>query len=75
MDSVVSEGDTEKFTRTVYGIMQGGKIPKRLPMGLDALGAVNIRIENLKATVDETTGWSVDLRRAGGGVGNIVMPT
>ncbi|KAG2353631.1 hypothetical protein BDR07DRAFT_1614814 [Suillus spraguei] len=75
MDSVVSEGDTEKFTRTVYGIMQGGKIPKRLPMGLDALGAVNIRIENLKATVDETNGWSVDLRRAGGGVGNIVMPT
>lgn len=69
MNSVVSEGDTKKFTRTVYEVMQGGKIPKRLPMGLDALGALNAKIENLKATIDETKGWSVDLKRANGVLG------
>ncbi|KAG2087193.1 uncharacterized protein F5147DRAFT_841478 [Suillus discolor] len=62
------EGDADKFARTVYEVVQGGSIPKRLPMGLDALELLNLRIENLKATVDETKGWSVDLRRADGGV-------
>ncbi|KAG1786983.1 uncharacterized protein HD556DRAFT_1411543 [Suillus plorans] len=68
LKGVVLEGDADKFTRTVYEVVQGGKIPKRLPMGLDALEALNLRIENLKATVDETKGWSVDLRRADGGL-------
>ncbi|KAG2053315.1 NAD(P)-binding protein [Suillus hirtellus] len=62
------EGDGDKFTRTVYEVVQGGKIPKRLPMGLDALEMLNLRIEDLKATVDKTKGWSVDLGKAEGGV-------
>ncbi|KAG2087192.1 uncharacterized protein F5147DRAFT_728116 [Suillus discolor] len=68
LKDVVLEGDTVKFTRTVYEVVQGGKIPKRLPMGLDALEMLNLRIDDLKATVDETKGWSVDLRRADGGL-------
>ncbi|KAG1717955.1 hypothetical protein EDB19DRAFT_1733287 [Suillus lakei] len=72
LDRTVFEGDAEKFTRTVYEVVQGGKIPKRLPMGLDALEMLNLKIENLKATVDETKGWSVDLKRASGGVALIV---
>ncbi|KAG2074953.1 NAD(P)-binding protein [Suillus decipiens] len=68
------EGDAQKFARTVYEVVQGGKIPKRLPMGLDALEVLDIRIENLKATIDETKGWSVDLKRADGGVRNIIIP-
>lgn len=51
LEGVVFEGDAEKFTRTVYEVVQGGKIPKRLPMGLDALEMLNLRIENLKMTV------------------------
>ncbi|KAG2033191.1 hypothetical protein BDR03DRAFT_702116 [Suillus americanus] len=73
LEGVVFEGDAEKFTRTVYEVVQGGKIPKRLPMGLDALEMLNLRIENLKMTVDETKGWSVDLKRADGGV-EIIVP-
>jgi hypothetical protein len=69
LKGAVFEGDAEKFTRTVYEVVQGGKIPRRLPMGLDALEVLNVKIENLKATVDETKGWSVDLKRADGGVG------
>ncbi|KAG2149058.1 uncharacterized protein EDB93DRAFT_358083 [Suillus bovinus] len=69
MEGAVFEGDPEKFTRTVYTVVQGGKIPKRLPMGLDALKMLNLRIENLKATVDETKEWSVDLKRLDLGVG------
>ncbi|KAG1794670.1 uncharacterized protein HD556DRAFT_1369199 [Suillus plorans] len=68
LEGAVMEGDADKLTRTVYEVVQGGKIPKRLPMGLDALEALNFRIDNLKATVDETKGWSVDLRRADGGL-------
>lgn len=69
LKGAVFEGDAEKFTRTVYEVVQGGKIPWRLPMGLDALEVLNLKIENLKAIVDETKGWSVDLKRADGGVG------
>ncbi|KAG1837408.1 hypothetical protein DFJ58DRAFT_815730 [Suillus subalutaceus] len=69
LEGAVFEGDAEKFTRTVYEVVQGGKIPQRLPMGLDALEMLNLKIENLKATVDETKRWSVDLKRADGGVG------
>jgi hypothetical protein len=72
LEGAVLEGDAEKFTRTVYEVVQGGKIPRRLPMGLDALEMLNSRIENLKATVDETKEWSVDLKRADGGVGLVV---
>ncbi|KAG1895467.1 uncharacterized protein F5891DRAFT_668137 [Suillus fuscotomentosus] len=68
LKGVVFEGDADKFTQTVYEVVQGGKIPKRLPMGLDALEMLNLRIEDLKATVDETKGWSADLRRAEGGL-------
>ncbi|KAG1792531.1 hypothetical protein EV424DRAFT_1413962 [Suillus variegatus] len=68
MKGAVLEGDADKFARTVHEVVQGGKIPKRLPMGLDALETLNLRIEDLKATVDETKGWSVDLRRAEGGL-------
>lgn len=69
LKGAVFEGDAEKFTWTVYEVVQGGKIPWRLPMGLDALEVLNLKIENLKATVDETKGWLVDLKRADGGVG------
>lgn len=69
LEGAVFQGDAEKFARTVYEVVQGGKIPRRLPMGLDALEMMNRKIENLKATVDETKEWSVDLKRAGGGVG------
>ncbi|KAG2048001.1 NAD(P)-binding protein [Suillus hirtellus] len=65
----VLEGDADKFTRTVYEVVQGGNIPKRLPMGLDAIELLNGKIELLKATVAETKGLSVDLRRDGGGIG------
>ncbi|KAG2149060.1 uncharacterized protein EDB93DRAFT_1320878 [Suillus bovinus] len=68
MESAIFKGDPEKLTRTVYAVVQGEKIPERLPMGLDALELLNRRIENLKATVDETKVWSEDLRRADGGV-------
>ncbi|KAG1814476.1 hypothetical protein EV424DRAFT_1413981 [Suillus variegatus] len=68
IEGAIMEGDADKFTRTVYEVVQGGKIPKRLPMGLDALETLNLRIDNLKATVEETKGWSVDLRRADGGL-------
>ncbi|KAG1786984.1 uncharacterized protein HD556DRAFT_1247409 [Suillus plorans] len=68
LKGVLWEGDADKFARTVYEVVQGGKIPKRLPMGLDALEVLNLRIEDLRATVDETKGWSVDLRRAEGGL-------
>ncbi|KAG1814469.1 hypothetical protein EV424DRAFT_1413928 [Suillus variegatus] len=61
LNGALWKGDADKFARTVHEVVQGGKIPKRLPMGLDAL-------EDLKATVDETKGWSVDLRRAEGGL-------
>ncbi|KAG2149071.1 uncharacterized protein EDB93DRAFT_358853 [Suillus bovinus] len=54
MEGAVLEGDPEKFTWIVYEVVQGGKISKGLPMGLDALEMMNLRIENLKATVDET---------------------
>ncbi|KAG1869664.1 hypothetical protein C8R48DRAFT_96303 [Suillus tomentosus] len=69
LNGALWEGDADKFARTVYEVVQGGKIPKRLPMGLDALEVLNLKIEDLKATVDETKGWSVDLRRAEGGLG------
>ncbi|KAG1732561.1 hypothetical protein EDB19DRAFT_1733390 [Suillus lakei] len=72
LDGIVFEGDAEKFARTIHEVVQGGKIPKRLPMGLDALEMLNLNIENLKATVDETKGWSVDLKRAGGEVALVV---
>ncbi|KAG2111976.1 uncharacterized protein F5147DRAFT_632713 [Suillus discolor] len=65
----VFEGDAYKFTRTVYEVVQGGNIPKRLPMGLDAIELLNGKIELLKATVAETKGLSVDLKRDGGAVG------
>ncbi|KAG1887940.1 uncharacterized protein F5891DRAFT_1166949 [Suillus fuscotomentosus] len=65
----VFEGDAYKFTRTVYEVVQGGNIPKRLPMGLDAIELLNGKIELLKATVAETKGLSVDLKRDGGGIG------
>ncbi|KAG2053314.1 NAD(P)-binding protein [Suillus hirtellus] len=68
LNSALWEGDADKFARTVHEVVQGGKIPKRLPMGLDALEILNLKIEDLKATVDETKGWSVDLRRAEGGL-------
>ncbi|KAG2074954.1 NAD(P)-binding protein [Suillus decipiens] len=55
LDGAVFEGDVRKDC-----------IPKQLPMGLDALEALNVRIEDLKVTVDETKGWSVDLKRADG---------
>ncbi|KAG2360412.1 hypothetical protein BDR07DRAFT_1360182 [Suillus spraguei] len=71
MKGAVFEGDPEKFTRTVYEIIRRGKIPKRLPMGLDALKILNLRIEDLKATINETREWSVDLKRVDGGVENI----
>ncbi|KAG1748097.1 hypothetical protein EDB19DRAFT_1893828 [Suillus lakei] len=41
VDGVVSDnmvfkvGDAEKFVRTVYQVVRGGKIPQHLPMGLD----------------------------------------
>lgn len=58
----------------MHEVVQGGKIPKQLPsMGLDALKVLNVTIEDLKATVDETKGWSVDLKRADEGVGNIII--
>ncbi|KAG1786683.1 uncharacterized protein HD556DRAFT_1521628 [Suillus plorans] len=63
------EGDAYKFTRTVYEVVQGGNIPKRLPMGLDAIKLLNGKIELFKATVAETKGLSVDLKRYGGGIG------
>ncbi|KAG1744769.1 hypothetical protein EDB19DRAFT_1960432 [Suillus lakei] len=72
LDGIVFEGDVEKFTWTIHEVMQGGKIPKWLPMGLDALEMLNLNIENLKATVDETKGWSVDLKRVGGEVALVV---
>ncbi|KAG2149064.1 uncharacterized protein EDB93DRAFT_1143443 [Suillus bovinus] len=62
MEGAVLEGDPEKFTWIVYEVVQGGKISKGLPMGLDALEMMNLRIENLKAT-----GWSVGLGRTDGG--------
>lgn len=65
----VLEGDADKFTRTVYEVVQGGNIPKRLPMGLDSIDLLNGKIELLKATVAETKGLSVDLKRDGGGIG------
>ncbi|KAG1875886.1 hypothetical protein C8R48DRAFT_649452 [Suillus tomentosus] len=65
----VFEGDANKFTRTVYEVVQGGNIPKRLPMGLDTIELLNGKIELLKATVAETKGLSVDLKRDGGGIG------
>lgn len=60
--------DIDKFMWTVYEVVKGGKIPKWLPMSLDVLEVLNLRIDNLKATVDETKGWLVDLRRADGGL-------
>ncbi|KAG1744771.1 hypothetical protein EDB19DRAFT_1960437 [Suillus lakei] len=72
LDGMVFEGDADKFTWTIYKVVQGGKIPKWLPMGLDALEMLNLKIENLKVTVDETKGWSVDLKRASGGVALII---
>ncbi|KAG2063022.1 NAD(P)-binding protein [Suillus decipiens] len=62
MKNAVFKGDPEKFTRTVDEVVRGGKIPKRLPMGLDALEILNFRIDGLKATVNETKEWSVDLK-------------
>jgi hypothetical protein len=41
LEGAVFEGDTEKFTRAVYEVVQGGKILRRLPMGLDALEMLN----------------------------------
>ncbi|KAG1731849.1 uncharacterized protein EDB91DRAFT_1252005 [Suillus paluster] len=72
LDAAVFDGDAEKFARTVYQVVQGEKIPQRLPMGLDAIEMLTAKIESLKATVTETAGWSKDLKRAGGGVGLIV---
>ncbi|KAG0697845.1 hypothetical protein DFH29DRAFT_856502 [Suillus ampliporus] len=60
-------GDAEKFTRTIYQVVQEEKIPQRLPMGLDAIEMLTAKIESLKATVTETAGWSKDLKRDGGG--------
>jgi len=62
------EGDAEKFTRTVYQVVQGGKIPLRLPMGLDAIEILKGKIESLKATLAETASWSADLKRSTGRV-------
>ncbi|KAG1731843.1 uncharacterized protein EDB91DRAFT_709130 [Suillus paluster] len=72
LDGAMFEGDAEKFTRTVYQVVEEGKIPQRLPMGLDAIEKLSAKIESLTATVAETARWSEDLKRAGGGVGLII---
>ncbi|KAG0701141.1 hypothetical protein DFH29DRAFT_852855 [Suillus ampliporus] len=73
LDGAVFEGDAEKFARTVYQVVQEGKIPQQLPMGLDAIHILTAKIESLKTTVTETAGWSKDLKRADGGVELIVQ--
>lgn len=68
VDGVVSDnmvfkvGDAEKFVRTVYQVVRGGKIPQHLPMGLDAIEMLTAKIESLKATLAETVSWSADLK-------------
>ncbi|KAG0695540.1 hypothetical protein DFH29DRAFT_858738 [Suillus ampliporus] len=68
----VFEGDAEKFVRTVYRVVEEGKIPQQLPMGLDVIHMLTAKIESLKATATETAEWSKDLKRADGGVELIV---
>ncbi|KAG0703345.1 hypothetical protein DFH29DRAFT_803622 [Suillus ampliporus] len=73
LDGAVLGGDAEKFTRTIYKVVQGGHIPQRLPIGLDAIKILTAKIESLKATVTETAEWSKDLKRTSGEVGLIVQ--
>ncbi|KAG1724548.1 hypothetical protein EDB19DRAFT_1930111 [Suillus lakei] len=58
----VEVGDAEKFARTIYQVIHGGKIPQCLPVGLDVIEMLTAKIESLKATSVETAPWSADLK-------------
>jgi len=61
-------GDPHKFTKSLYSVVAGDKIPLHLPMGQDALAMVKRSIMQLSTMITDAEPWSTDLKRDDTGV-------
>ena len=58
-----SQGDPNKFAKTIYSLVESGNIPLHLPIGKDALEMAKEVAELREKEISRAVPWSTDLLR------------
>ena len=58
-----SQGDPNKFAKTIYSLVESGNIPLHLPIGKDALEMAKEAAELREKEISGAVPWSTDLLR------------
>jgi hypothetical protein len=56
-----SQGDPNKFAKTIYSLVENGNIPLHLPIGKDALWMAKEAAELREKEISGAVPWSTDL--------------